>query len=155
MKNLLSLILLIVVSSTGFGQDLYLIGTAGKVELTGNGSVSYSIGETILHTHNTPNNILTQGFQQSNILVTNIYDYNKEEFNVGVYPNPTNNSINLNTTITNYKLEILSVNGATVSTNSYNGIQKIDISNLVKGVYLFRFTDLSSNNIKLVKVVKQ
>ena len=62
-------------SSGGFGQNSQL-------------SLSWTIGEPVIATFITANNILTQGFNQPDLSVTSV-EPDKLEYNVTVFPNPS------------------------------------------------------------------
>jgi len=69
-----------------------------------------------------------------------------------VYPNPVNDFININSKLHINKVEIYSVLGKQILSTSVN-LNRIDISNLNKGVYFIKV--YSSNNVGINRVVKE
>lgn len=59
-------------------------------------SVSWGVGELAIETFSSGNYIVTQGFQQSKLEVTNIDNTNSEFDYIEVYPNPTSDFVYLN-----------------------------------------------------------
>jgi hypothetical protein len=88
---LASLLILIYTSNYAQSNDLVVIGSAGNSTISGNYQLSWTIGELIINTGITSNSILTQGFHQSNILISLIDENNK--INAIIYPNPATNEI--------------------------------------------------------------
>ena len=76
-------------------------------------------------------------------LKTGIEDH--QEAVVSVYPNPAVNTLNFETS-TDGTLNIYSVSGQLMRTEKVgNGINQIDVSNLLPGAYLIKYTDVHNN----------
>lgn len=71
---------------------------------------------------------------------------------VNVYPNPAHNAIFINATSKISEIEIFNSLGATVYKNSKFTGNRIDISNLAKGIYLLKITNGNATTTK--KIVK-
>ena len=71
--------------------------------------------------------------------------------NITVYPNPANNYLKIKGIETDFKIEIIGVDGK-VYLNSYNK-KSIDISDLKSGIYILKI--YSDNNIIIHKFIKQ
>ncbi|MDB4088141.1 T9SS type A sorting domain-containing protein [Flavobacteriales bacterium] len=80
---------------------------------------------------------------------TNSIEENSLEFSI--YPNPVISVVTLSG-VNLEKVEIYSVNGKLVSTESSNSINKIDVSELEKGVYILKVT--SNNTIGVKRFIK-
>jgi len=77
-------------SATSYGQS---IAPAVVANGGGNGSssthqISWTIGEPVIATYSTTSNQLTQGFHQTNLLVSSI-KVAEAAFSLNVFPNPT------------------------------------------------------------------
>jgi hypothetical protein len=75
-----------------------------------------------------------------------------ETFNM--YPNPTENVLNINTKASNAELEIYNITGKIVFTKTLvQGKNSINVSNLPSGIYLTRF--ISENKVDTKKLIIQ
>lgn len=79
---------------------------------------------------------------------------------ISIYPNPSNGEFNLNIdskTANNYTVEVINAQGKMVYTSSLKGSntynEKINISQLAKGVYMVRIK--SDNNVTVKRVIVQ
>jgi len=72
-----------------------------------------------------------------------------------IYPNPTSDVINIKVSISAVlrKVEILSVDGQLIQSNTQGDLSRISISNLPKGVYYLKIE--SDNGIAIKKLIKQ
>ncbi len=93
--------------------------------------------------------------------ITSVISLNNQSLQIKVYPNPTNNFVNFETTIneqSNINFEIVDIKGATVysSEKSNNFVGKynetIDLTNYTAGTYLIKFK--INNNYFLKKIIK-
>lgn len=66
-----------------------------------------------------------------------------------LYPNPAKNTININTDIKDYSIEIFNQTGVIIK--SAKNIKSIDISNLNNGIYLFRIS--TDNGFSTKKII--
>lgn len=83
------------------------------------------------------------------------YFLNQENFslnNVEIYPNPTNNFVNISGINNNYNLEITTINGRVLKNIKDNSNSKIDISFLDSGIYFLRISTVNGYTIK--KLIK-
>ena len=96
MKN--RLILFIILFSAGHlsGQELSskVFANAGLVAQNGNLVLSYTIGETFVHTSplNNPNSIVF-GFQQTENIVIKTVEIDGKQFEVNTFPNPVKDNL--------------------------------------------------------------
>ena len=74
-----------------------VISSSGDYYENSNGSVSWTIGESITETITDGNFILTQGFQQSRLTTVSIFELEDLDFKISISPNPTIDNISLNT----------------------------------------------------------
>ena len=129
--------------NTFYGQDMQLDFTIGQIDF-----------ETLAQN----NFILTQGFQQPNIIITNTSVDEKQIKNISVYPNPFNDVITLETSETHNNLifELINLKGQKILKGELLANEKtttINSSDLNSGVYFLNIID--KNNIsKQYKIVK-
>lgn len=72
-----------------------VISSSGDYFVNSNGSISWTMGETITETFTDGTNILTQGFQQSRLSASSVFELEDMGITVKISPNPTQDIINL------------------------------------------------------------
>lgn len=75
-----------------------------------------------------------------------------EKINIGLYPNPSNTFINISSELDISSVEIFDLLGKKVTSFSELSNKSIDISNLVRGVYILKISSGSSSLTK--KIIK-
>jgi len=92
MRNILLLLTIVAAPFIASAQMLTptVIASTGGFSSNANGSLSYTVGEmTMVQTFSANGNILTQGFQQPNEVLTGLIDLTQGQFgSFVVYPNP-------------------------------------------------------------------
>ncbi len=88
MKPLGIILLCVFTYSISQAQQLQIINTGGGHLTNNQGSLSFSIGEVITETV-AQDQILTQGFFQTNITVTAVNEISQLAYELLAYPNPT------------------------------------------------------------------
>src|SRR5688572_17719014 len=93
MKFLNALLGMCVLAFASHAQSVSqeVIGTAGNEMLSPNVTLSYTIGEPAIGYWNTGGYILTEGFQQNEVIITAI-NKTTEAVDINVFPNPFSNS---------------------------------------------------------------
>ena len=76
-------------------QAQEVVTTAGSHGETSSGSLSWTVGESVIETITDGTITLTQGFQQSKLTVTAINDLKIPGIELSVYPNPTNSFLSI------------------------------------------------------------
>ena len=157
------LLLLFLFSGTiCFSQQLshqVLVPAAGLATST---TINYSqtIGETAVDVISGSGFILTQGFQQPGMKVT---DITPTGTGVDVYPNPASDFIYVKlfgAEARKYRIEIINIAGTIVSSvtmdfiTEYNIIQRIDISDLTFGFYFVRVASYDAKINRVFKIEK-
>jgi hypothetical protein len=102
--------------------------------------------------------ILTQGFHQTNLMVTSIEDL-AAEFQLRVFPNPTVDllSIDAQRSPESFSLELMDTAGRPLllQRSMLNGTtHQINLSNYPPGIYLLRLRTEDRKNIQTFKIVK-
>ncbi len=126
------------------------LSTAGGYSENANGSLSWTIGETIIETTTNGSNTLTQGFHQGNLKVITLINKTKILGELKVYPIPVNDVLNVETDKTEIDYQLMDVNGKVIFTGKLNNMNhQINCSGLPNGTYLLKI-----NNQKTHKIFK-
>ena len=81
-----------------------------------------------------------------------IDDFENSAFNI--YPNPVQNVLNITTALTNYSIEIYTIQGQLIQNKTnISASSSIDYSQYADGIYLMKLS--SESNSKTFKIVKQ
>ena len=133
--------------------------SAGKSEISGGGSISYSIGQIGYTTSIGSNGSIAKGVQQAYeiSIVLGVEEAQIINLSFSAYPNPTLSLLNLD--VSNYNLDFLTyqlydINGKLLLDDKIS--QKVSILNLEKyasGTYLIKILDKKST-IKTFKIIK-
>jgi len=157
MKNfkLILLGLFVLISSAIYGQQS--ITAAGGVFQNTKNSMSWGIGEVAIQTLFSDDYILTQGFQQSLLIITAIDETPHMDVSVSVYPNPINNfvKIDLNAAhFSDFEYQLFGQKGDAIEQKRFDA-ESIEISfqNLNAGIYFLKVMDGNdySQTFKIVK----
>jgi hypothetical protein len=154
---------LIIVSCLLFSVNILaqeVIATGGDYYTQTNGSLSFTLGETVVETFSN-GNILTQGFQQDyeNILST---EFLTSDYFFEVYPNPFSSEITIKYKPKNtgeYLVELKDASGKMIyngnfffATSNFN--QQISVSSLTSGIYFLQLRELHTGEIAIFKLTK-
>lgn len=136
-------------------QQHEVIASAGDYFKNSNGALSWTIGEVITESLNGSNVSLGQGFQQTNIVITEIQKPLLNDISVDVFPNPTNDYLNVKTAKEPFlKYQLVDMNGKIIEQNIIeNSNYKISVKYLLKGIYFIKFFD-NNNAVKTYKIIK-
>ena len=134
------LLLAVFFSSTTIAQSISpdVIATAGTTFTDGTSQLDWTLGETTTATFNSGSDMLTQGFHQPELLVTNVD--NIDNTSVSVFPNPTLTFLNVQlTAFENTIIELYSIEGKLLETQVASSTNmQIDMTNYSAGTYLLR-----------------
>ena len=75
--------------------DLEVLGNAGGYGSQENAQLTWTLGELSIATLNDPQATLTQGFNQTSLVVTALEDAFPEEWEVKAFPNPVSEVLNV------------------------------------------------------------
>jgi len=75
--------------------DIEVISASGNDGSSATHQLSWTIGEPIIETHIGAANIVTQGFHQTNLVVTDVTEVKPLNLELVIYPNPVVNQLNL------------------------------------------------------------
>jgi len=130
---------------------------AGNSHSNTKGSISYTIGETVIETFTGENNILTQGFQQSNIVVTAIDELPGLKYEISVYPNPTTGVVKLRIgkeSVSGMQYILYDMNGKLLMKNMLEGIEtEVPFGDLSPAEYILEVSD-QDKELKSFRIIK-
>ncbi len=109
-------------------QAQEVVSTAGSYGETNSGSLSWTIGEPVIETITDGTNTLTQGFQQSRLIVTATNDLKIPGIELSVYPNPTNSFLSIEVKTDkqrDFLLSLFDLNGRLILQKKMEGNKQI------------------------------
>lgn len=122
--------------------------------------LTWTIGETITETITNNNFTLTQGFNQTKIIITSIDHLPDLKFSISAYPNPTSEFVYLkieseNENIKNLQYQVINSKGSTILRKLISSnLVEIDFHNFSNGIYLLVVFD-NRTILKTFKILKQ
>lgn len=134
-----------------------VISSGGGTQSNSIGSISHTIGEPISGLKSNTQGSLSQGYQQSNYVVTALSELPNRDLLLDAYPNPVIDRISIEIKLQN-EITLVGVvsdmNGSEILKQPlYNGLNNLDLSNLPAGNYII--VVLEENKIlKSFKLVK-
>jgi len=133
-----------------------VISSNGEFYSNSSGQLSTTLGEPVISTYTNGSNDLTQGFQQTNIVVTQIKN-EQSDFSIMIYPNPSEDYlvIGMDEFREGIIFSLFTIDGKMILEKTIN--EKITILNtkeLSKGTYMLTIID-SDKKIKTFKILKQ
>jgi len=155
MKQLLFIAFFVFYNMAMQAQQHEVIATAGDYFKNSNGALSWTIGEVITETLSGSNVSLNQGFQQTNVVVTEIQKPILNNFEIDVFPNPTNDYLNIKSSKEQtLKYQLVDMNGKIIEQNIIeNKSYKISLKYLLKGIYFINFIE-NNIEVKTFKIIK-
>lgn len=124
----------------------------------GNAILQWSLGEPVIITVESNDNVLTQGFHQTLLTITSLDELTQEEIAINIYPNPVMSSfsINLNQSPKEpVSWKLFDMNGKVVMMDKMNAASgSYNVAHLSSGVYLLQM-DVSDKASKSWRIVKQ
>lgn len=156
MKKIYTSILTVFTTIT-FAQTntLQVVGTAGNTATSGNTQLTWTIGEPIVNTATSTNNVLTQGFNQGTLLITAIDDL--KNTTVSIQPNPTSEYAIIrldDQNLSNAQYTLTDINGKVIQQNKIENKQtSVSFQDLANATY---FIQVLTNNqkTKTFKIIK-
>ncbi len=122
-----------------------VIATAGDHYEAGNVQLSWTIGEPIIETVSAGNNIITQGFHQTELTITSVEENNLSNLDVSVYPNPTSDRVvvSIPDNENDMVAELYDMKGKLIMSENINRTEtqrEFDLSPLAISYYMLRLT---------------
>jgi hypothetical protein len=155
MERVLYVFLFMLSSTVLHAQQV--IATAGATDQTASGGVSYTIGESVTETFAISSVTITQGFQQTKLTVTAIFEVADLGYSLIAFPNPATDFVKLNVSGDNYKglrYVLYDLKGITIAEKQLESNETvIPFSDLGFAEYILKvFKD--QKEIKSFKIVK-
>lgn len=156
MKKKILLLFILSISISVFSQST---NSSAGGKATGNGSVTYTVGQNIYTTNIGANGSVSQGVQQSlEIFVLSNKDFKELNLNAFTYPNPTKDKITLelsNLELTNLSFTMFDIKGRTL----LKGVIKEKNTSIIMkdysaGVYLLKVHQ-QNKELKTFKIIKK
>jgi len=159
MRKTILLLIIALCGRLGFSQTLTpdVWTTSGDYFTSANNSLSWTIGECVIETYSSTNNILTQGFQQSNYSITSVQETGNGNYSVTVYPNPASSFINISAESAGAqksRVELLDMNGSVIHSEVFQNNLQLNLSGYADSEYLIRIYDEKNNPVKTLKLQK-
>ncbi|MCK4465408.1 MAG: T9SS type A sorting domain-containing protein [Bacteroidales bacterium] len=132
-----------------------VVTTAGSYGETTSGSLSWTVGEPVIETITDGTNTLTQGFQQSKLTVTSVYELPGLDFTILVYPNPTSDFLTVkvekNDRLTGLKYHLYDINGKLLLLKQIEGNETtISLKHLKPSTYFLKVYHTGRNGRTVV-----
>lgn len=152
MKKVFFSLLILFGVGNSYSQTLSpeVISSSGKSMTDGTTTIEWTLGESVTATLDNSQNMLSQGFHQTNILVTSIP--NTVVSGLSVFPNPTINIVNVqfSSDQKNTIVELYSVEGKLLEKHVVNSRNlELNLSSYPAGSYFLRVNN--SDTHKLLK----
>lgn len=138
-----------------FSQTLSpeVISPAGSSFTDGTNSLSWTLGEPVTSTV-TNSNVLTQGFQQDNIVITSM-DEAEISGEISIFPNPAVEIINVqfNKPQDKTTIELYTIDGKLVLNRMLYSetLSSIDMSGYATGTYILKIKNKNTKSFQIVK----
>lgn len=143
------------ISFCGISQSLTptVVASSGEFFSAGSASLSWTLGEVVIDSYFGTNNQLTQGFQQPEIRLLTVEEYNPAIV-ISVFPNPTTDILNFSITglSNSYQVAIFDMSGKLIAEKLFTEFAntQFDLSAFESGIYLMQ---IKSGN-ELIKTIK-
>ena len=156
MKKLYTFILILyAIGASAQSTTPAVVASSGGFFSNSAGMLSYTVGElAAITTLTSPNNFLTQGFQQPSDFGVFVPPVKDEGFSVNVYPNPSTGLFNLSITTSNsmmLQLSLYDMLGKKITASQKQlshgkNLIPVDLRQQVSGMYLLECTFINLAN---------
>jgi len=148
----------IILTSIQFSFAQQVISSAGTNATGASGQVSWTVGETVIETFTGSGSILSQGFQQGKLTITQVGEIDNPSVQVYVYPNPVNDKLKIEFSNFNpgkYFIQITDANSRVVfERKAATDTQTIDMDSFQAGIYFLKIGNLAENQYETCKIIK-
>ena len=156
MRTGVSLLFILVWFTALQGQQV--IATAGSTLSNSNGSMSFTIGEGLTQAFSKGDKVITQGFQQPNLIVSTLSVVKEIEFTIEAYPNPATDLLNIQVgkeEVNGLKYKLFDLNGKLLKSDKLDASEtQVPFMEFRNGIYLLRISD-GLRELKTFKIIKQ
>ena len=154
-KKILLLIVLILSSTILFSQET--VSTAGEQLNTSQAKINFTIGEPVIYSLNSGSNTVLNGYQQPHLKIDAISIQETENWEVKVYPNPSQNFVIIDwdkSIVSKLNYELYSINGQLLKQGYSNEKVQIDISRYASGNYFLKLKNDNKNQTYKIQKIK-
>lgn len=148
----------IILTSIQFSFAQQVISSAGTYATGASVQVSWTVGETFIETFTGASSILSQGFHQGKLTITQVGEIDNPGVIVYVYPNPVNDKLKIefsNFTPEIYFIQITDANSRVVfERKAATDTQFIDMNSFQAGLYFLKVRNLAENQHETYKIIK-
>jgi hypothetical protein len=134
-----------------------VVAASGNYYESEQGSISWTLGETLIETFQAGELTLTQGFQQPALSVGTYVEDTNIDFQLTAFPNPTKGHVTISTDFLDAeKLEYLiyDLNGRIISNKTLDGpLTGIAFDDFHPGTYFIRLSN-KGVTLKIFKIIK-
>lgn len=171
MKKIIISIIALCFANNLIAQSIQrnVIASAGNTATSGNVTLSSTVGETFTNKLSSANNIITQGFQQGNIIVARLSEGESENFAnkslldqtgeiaLKIFPNPTTDFVNITSeSAEQINFMVLDASGKLIQQLQHTAQQtQIDFTKLNTGTYFIVAQSVNGNSRNTYKVIKR
>ena len=143
MYKLVIVLVLFLAAQLGFAQSITpeVVATSGDHYSANGIQLSWTVGEATIETYESNDNFITQGFHQTELLITEIDELNPTNVQVSLYPNPTADFLIITIAENENDLEMVlfDVNGKRLRSDKISGNQMtVDMTGLANAYYVVR-----------------
>ncbi len=131
--------------------------SAGSYFETDSKSISWSLGETVIETFIGEDYVLTQGFQQSSLIIVSVEDHADSDLQIAVYPNPTTSYLQVSIPgelPSKASFRLYDFSGRLIMEGDLQNNSPISFTSFDSGMYLLKVF-IDNQKIKTFKVFKQ
>ncbi len=161
MKKLFVLNVMLLVYLAGYGQTLLpetILSSGGDFANT-TAQISWTLGDFQTTTYVKDQIVLTQGFLQSQIKVTDVFNIdNSANVELKVFPNPVINYLYINIISNENKKiswQLINQNGKIIRNDDiYNKHSEIDFGSYKAGIYYLKTYSKDGSFVKIFKIIR-
>jgi len=155
MKQTLYVFLFMLSCTTVHAQQV--VATAGATSQTASGGISYTIGEIVTETFTASGTTLTQGFQQTKLVITAINVITDLGYTIEAFPNPATDFVKLSVSsdkVKGLRYVLYDINGKTIAIKQLESTEtSVPFSGLSCASYILKVFN-GQKEVKSFKIIK-
>ena len=159
MKHFIPFLILFIFKMTPQSSSAQeVVASGGNYHETGQISISWTLGETVIETFGSSDLILTQGFQQPILTVSTFIEDPGLDFQIAAFPNPTREHVNISIDLLQADdliYQVYDMQGRFIISDRLEGTQtRIAFDDFNPGTYFIRIIH-NEKPVKTFKIIKQ